>query len=224
LLAHGLVPLGESKAVAVAAATLAAFGVVVQAIGVFLADDDWNRNPIPLEAAPERVWDWSDLQIARSAAQPWRGTELLPLIVDVARDPEPVLLAQLEPSDLANQITVSDPPAQMRPGERRELGVKVRNDGAVPWPAFNGERRISVRFLVVVMERWFERGAMVPGVGDVLRLPANVSPGETAELRFSLVAPQRPGSYEVEIRVSQAVDGMRGVPSPSAYRFPVSVR
>ena len=61
------------------------------------------------------------------------------------------------------------------------------------------------------------------GVGDVLRLPSNVSPGETLDLDFDLVAPSRPGNYEVEIRVSQAVDGTRGVPSPSGFRFPVRV-
>ena len=223
LLAYGLVPLCTSRAMTIVAAALVAFGVVVQAIGVYQADDDWNQNPVPLEAAPGRVWDWSDLQIVRSAKQPWRGTELLPLIADVLRDPRPVMLAQLHPDDLANRITVSDPPRAMRPGETRSLAVKVTNDANVAWPAFSGERRISVRYLVVVMERWFQGDAMVPGVGDVLRLPVNVSPGETIALDFDLVAPSRPGNYEVEIRVSQAVDGIRGVPSPTGVRFPVKV-
>jgi hypothetical protein len=208
----------------IVAATAIAFGVVVQAIGVYLADDDWNQNPTPLEAAPTRVWDWSDTQIVRSAKQPWRGTELLPLIVDVLRDPRPVMLAQLRPTDLVNRITVSDPPRAMRPGEARSLAVKVTNEANVAWPAFSGERRISARYLVVAMERWFVGDVMVPGVGDVLRLPSNVSPGETLDLDFDLVAPSRPGNYEVEIRVSQAVDGMRGVPSPSKVRFPVRVQ
>jgi hypothetical protein len=73
------------------------------------------------------------------------------------------------------------------------------------------------------MERWFVGDTMLPGVGDVLRLPVNVSPGETIHLDFDLVAPNRAGNYEVEVRVSQAVDGMRGVPSPSGFRFPVRV-
>jgi hypothetical protein len=224
LLAYGLVPLCTSRAMTIVAATAIAFGVVVQAIGVYLADDDWNQNPTPLEAAPTRVWDWSDTQIVRSAKQPWRGTELLPLIVDVLRDPRPVMLAQLRPTDLVNRITVSDPPRAMRPGEARSLAVKVTNEANVAWPAFSGERRISARYLVVAMERWFVGDVMVPGVGDVLRLPSNVSPGETLDLDFDLVAPSRPGNYEVEIRVSQAVDGMRGVPSPSKVRFPVRVQ
>jgi hypothetical protein len=224
LLVYGLVPFCAGRARTVAVATLVAFGVVVQAIGVYLADDDWNQNPIPLEAAPGRVWDWADLQIARSAAQPWRGTELLPLIIDVLRDPEPIMLQQLKPADLASELAVLDPPRRMAPGETRDLSVEVTNEGAAAWPAFSGERRISVRFLVVVMARWFQEGTMIPGVGDVLRLPVNVSPGETVEMDFALVAPSRPGDYEVEIRVSQAIDGLRGVPSPSGYRFPVTVR
>ena len=55
---------------------------VVQAIGVYQADDDWNQNPTPLEAAPRRVWDWGDTQIMRSVRQPWRGAELWPLIMN----------------------------------------------------------------------------------------------------------------------------------------------
>jgi hypothetical protein len=224
LLAYGLVPLCESRAFTAIAATLVAFGVVVQAIGIYLADDDWNQNPVPLEAAPARVWDWGDLQIVRSAKQPWRGTELLPLILDVMRDPRPVLLAQLEPSDLASRIAVADPPRAMRLGEERSLAVKLTNEANVAWPAFSGDRRSSARYLVVAMERWFAGDTMMPGVGDVLRLPVNVSPGETIDLDFDLVAPTRPGDYEVEIRVSQAIDGMRGVPSPSGVRFPVRVQ
>jgi MFS family permease len=223
LLAFGLVPLCTSRPMTIVAAAIVAFGVVVQAIGVYQADDDWNQNPTPLEAAPRRVWDWGDTQIMRSVRQPWRGAELWPLITDVLRDPRPVMLAQLRPADLANRIAVADPPRAMRTGEERRLAVKVTNQSNVAWPAFSGERRISARYLVVVMERWFVGDMMLRGVGDVLRLPSNVSPGETLDLDFDLVAPSRPGNYEVEIRVSQAVDGTRGVPSPSGFRFPVRV-
>ena len=48
--------------VRVLAVTFVLYGAAVQAIGVYCADDTWNREPVPLEQNPERVWDWSDLQ------------------------------------------------------------------------------------------------------------------------------------------------------------------
>jgi hypothetical protein len=224
LLVYGLVPLCRGRAGEVLVSLLVGFGVCVQAIGVYYADDDWNRNPVPLEAAPERVWDWSDLQIARALSRPFRGSELAPLLADVFREEKPAELKPLEPADLASGINVTNPPHRMAAGETRDLVLKVTNQGHESWPAFSGERRISVRYLVFVMARWFAGEQMVPGVGDVLRLPVNVAPQETIEMKFPLVAPSQPGDYEVEFRVTQAIDGTRGVPSPVGYRFPVGVR
>ena len=62
--------------VRVLAVTFVLYGAAVQAIGVYCADDSWNREPVPLEQNPERVWDWSDLQIVRALRNGWRGGEL----------------------------------------------------------------------------------------------------------------------------------------------------
>src|SRR5262249_56731864 len=64
-LVYGLVPLCQMRAVQVLAAGLALYGIGVQAIGVYAADDRWNRDPQPLEVRPDRAWDWPDLQTLR---------------------------------------------------------------------------------------------------------------------------------------------------------------
>jgi hypothetical protein len=104
-----------------------------------------------------------------------------------------------------------------------ETTVRITNGSDVGWPAFNGEGTISARYLVFVLVRWFAGGAPLPGVGDVVLLPENLSPGESLQMPLRLEAPSRPGDYEVEIRVSQAIDGRHGVVGPDALRRPVRV-
>jgi hypothetical protein len=223
LLVYGLVPLWRRPVWRAVAVVLIAYGVAVQAIGVYFADDDWNRHPVPLEVQPRRVWDWSDLQIARAMASGFKGTELAPLLAGVVRDPRPVPLAPLKPKDLVAEIESTDGVATMRPGSTRELVVRVTNRGDKPWPSFSGYGATYVRLIVVVVGRWLADGQPLAGMGDVASLPSNVAPGERAEVRLRLTAPPRPGVYEIDVRVVQALDGEHGVVGPDGLRFPMRV-
>jgi hypothetical protein len=223
LLAYGLIPLWRRPAWRAVAVVLIAYGVAVQSIGVYFADDDWNRHPVPLELQPRRVWDWSDLQIARAMASGFKGTELAPLLASVARDPRPVPLAPLKPNDLAAEIESTDGVVRMRPGSMRELVVRVTNRSDKPWPSFSGDGDVYVRNLVVLVARWLANGQPVAGMGDVVRLPTNVAPGEQAEVPLRLTAPPRSGAYEVDVHVVQAIDGEKGVVGPNGFRVPLRV-
>ncbi|MGD9764227.1 MAG: hypothetical protein AB7V27_10975 [Candidatus Binatia bacterium] len=223
-LVYGLVPLCRRPAMRAFAAVLALYGVAVQAIGAYAADESWNREPVPLERAPSRVWDWSDLQIVRSARNGFRGLELAHVMVDAFRDPLPARVAPLQPEDLAAAIQASGVPSAMAVGSRVPISVSIENRAAIPWPAFNGESMIGSRRLVFLMVRWLGRGEPVAGVGDVILLPENVAPGERIDMLVTLEAPRHSGDYELELRVTQAVDGTRGVIGPGSRRFPLRVR
>ncbi|MBX3023869.1 hypothetical protein KF840_03065 [bacterium] len=222
-LVYGLVPYWRWPAVRVVATALALFGVVVQAIGTYAEDDSWNREPTPLERAPWRVWDWGDLQIVRSARRGLHPLELSRVIFDSIHHGPAARIAELAPAQLAGPIAALELPARMTVGGSVEATVRITNGSDVGWPAFNGEGTISARYLVFLLVRWFAGGAPVPGVGDVVLLPENLSPGESAEMRVRLEAPPRPGDYELELRVSQSIDGRRGVVGPDALRQPVRV-
>jgi hypothetical protein len=222
-LAYALVPRWRRPAARAVAALLIAYGIAVQIVGVYFADDDWNRHPFPLERRPNRVWDWSDLQIARALASGWKGTEMAPLLAAITRDPRPVPLAALQVGDLAAGIDLLDAPRSLRHGEKRDVVVRLTNRGDKPWPAFSGEGSISVRYLVVLVIRWFADGKPLGGEGDVVRLPANLAPNRSIDLHFELAAPAHPGAYELDFRVSQALDGMHGVVGPSGLRLPIRV-
>ena len=141
----------------------------------------------------------------------------------MARDPRPVLLAPLTVNDLAAEIESTDGVATMWRGTTREVVVRVTNRSDKPWPSFSGEGRIYVRHLVVLVARWLADGQPLAGMGDVVRLPSNVAPGERAEVSLRLTAPPRPGAYEIDVHVVQALDGGHGVVGPNGLKFPMRV-
>jgi hypothetical protein len=222
-LVYGLVPLCRRRAMRVVAAVLALYGGLVQAIGVYAADDDWNRTPVPLEQAPRRVWDWSDLQIARSLANGVRAHELAGMMFDAFRDPVPAHVRELDEADLRGAVLLRRYPRSVAPGSTHVARVKITNRGARAWPAFTGEGVISARYQVFLLVRWFAGGQPLAGVGDVIPLPQNVAPDETIKMRVPLTAPAAPGALTLELRVTQAIDGRRGIVGPNALRVPVRV-
>ncbi len=222
LLVYGLVPLCRTPVMRVIAAVLIAYGVAIQAVGVYYDDDNWNRQPIPLEHAPQRVWDWSDPQIVRALRSGWHGTDLWPLLRKSFTDPHTVRLVELTASDLAAQIRLVGAPSQMLRGGRTAAFAEITNHGGLAWPAFSGD--FKVRNVVMLIVRWLAAGEPLPGAGDVLALPENLPPGESLQMDIPLVAPARAGDYEVELRIVQALDGTRGVSTENPYRFRVAVR
>jgi hypothetical protein len=223
-LVYGLVPYCRRPPMRAVAALLALYGVAVQAIGVYAADDGWNREPTPLERAPWRVWDWGDLQIVRSARNGLHPMELRRVMVEAFRDPVAARVRPLAPSQLAGAVAALRVPGELPAGGARRARVRLVNRGAVAWPAFSGEGAINSRNLVFLLVRWYAGGEQVADAGDVVLLPENVAPGESIQMGFRLQAPARPGDYELELRVTQAVDGRRGVIGPDALRLPVRVR
>lgn len=224
LLVYGLVPLCRSRSMRILAAALAFYGIAVQAVGAYCDDDGWNWEPARLDRQPWRVWDWSDLQIVRALRSGWHGTELVSVMFDAFRAPVPAKLVPLSPGDLASEFHVAEQSLQLARNSTRTLDVRVTNRAQRAWPAFSGEgRRFSSRYLTFLVVRWFAGGQPVRGLGDVVAIPANLAPGETADMSLSLTAPPQPGGYELEIRVTQAIDGTRGVGSPNALRLPVRV-
>jgi hypothetical protein len=221
LLVPGLLPLWHRRAVRLTAAVMIVYGVAVQCVGVYCDDDDWNRRPVSIDVRPERVWDWSDWQVVRAARSGWKGFELLPLLKEAFTDPVPARLEPMTPEDLAAEVRVLQAPEHLPPGGRGEVLVTIRNNAGRAWPAFSGDIRVRYRIFLIV--RWIAGGQQVAGSGDVLPLPENVSPGETIHMKVPLVAPAAPAPYQVEMLISQALDGARGISSQDSARASVSV-
>jgi hypothetical protein len=216
LLVYGLLPLWRVGVIRFLAVVFAAYGIFVQAVGVYAADDGWNRDPVSVDVRPERVWDWSDTQIRRSLANGFRGFELFPVMIDVFRDSVPAKIVELSRDDLASKIELFDMPASMRRGESATVWVRVTNRAAVAWPMFSGKGMLDIRNLVFLVQSWRAGGRQISGLGEVALLPNNIAPGESFEMTLPLVAPASPGVFDIEFRITQAIDGLRGIPSRDA--------
>jgi hypothetical protein len=83
---------------------------------------------------------------------------------------------------------------------------------------------ISARHLIFLLVRWFVDGQPLPGAGDVVPLPENVAPGEEIRMTVDLTAPARAGRFDLEFRVSQAIDGQHGMIGPDSLRVPITVQ
>ena len=223
LLVYGLVPLWRTQAVRVLAVGLALYGIGVQAIGAYAADDSWNREPKLLERHPYRVWDWSDLQIVRGLHNGWHAGELAPVMFDAFRQRVPAQVAPLSDADLASAIATRGLPLTVRRGATASGVAEVTNRSAVGWPAFSGDGRVNARYLIYLLVRWLAHGQALDGVGDVIALPRNLSPGETVEVPLVLAVPMVRGDLVLELRVAQALDGLHGLIGTDALRVPVRV-
>lgn len=219
---RALAPLARADLAGAAALILALWGVAVQAVGVWCAEDVWNRTPVPLQQQPSRVWDWRDLQIVREARNGFHGADLGPLLASVWWQGR-VPLRTLSPADLAARFhPVGLLPRTMPVRGRRQIRLAIENLGSAPWPAFAGDYRAHHRVFVVI--RWVDSaGRVLGGTGNVRPLPRNVLPGEAVALSCTLEAPARPGHYRAEIHVAQAVGGQKGIPGPAFLSWEVDV-
>ncbi|HEX8188393.1 MAG TPA: hypothetical protein VF586_08580, partial [Pyrinomonadaceae bacterium] len=100
--------------------------------------------------------------------------------------------------DYRAEIGAAGAPTRLRPGERAELNLRVRNLGPVAWPALGDERGM---YKVNAGDIWLD-----PGTGRVVNnldgrtgLAADLAPGAETELRLPVTAPPAPGDYVLEI-------------------------
>lgn len=87
-------------------------------------------------------------------------------------------------------------PATLKPGERVEVPVTVKNTSTTPWPA-NGRGEL---YVVRLSHRWLKpRGAVVADFADRrAEVPGVVNPGGSVTVSAALVAPTQPGKYVVQ--------------------------
>jgi len=225
VLALSAIPIGERlwcrPAGRVVVAGLAACGVMVQGIGAYCDDNAWNALPQSVDRAPERVWDWQDTQILRAARAGWHGFDLVPLLWQTALNPQPAHLSLFQAGDLAGQITLDQPvPLHYRRGRAETLRVQITNLGGRTWPAFSDYGLMQVWGLY----RWWSSGRMVAGEGGFIPLPRNLAAGESISLDARIDAPKRPGFYELELLIAQALAADRGAAGNATIRVPAEIR
>jgi hypothetical protein len=95
-------------------------------------------------------------------------------------------------------ITLTDKPATMKAGEKKQLLIKVKNDGNSIWPW-----RVEKGWMGIVTagDRWLSKDGLtaLDELDRRVALPHDLGPGEEIELKLTVTAPEAPGDYVLEI-------------------------
>ena len=196
------------------------WGLLVQGIGVYCDDNSWNALPVSVDKASWRVWDWEDPQILRAARAGWHAFDLAPLLWQTLVHPEPALLRPLDADHLSGEITTDDPlPLHYSRQRSGTLHLRLTNRSDVAWPAFSDFGYLQVW----IVYRWWSEGAVVRGEGGFVPIPRNLGSQESIALSAAIETPHRPGEYQLELIVTQAIDPTKGGSGGTALRVPVRV-
>jgi hypothetical protein len=106
--------------------------------------------------------------------------------------------APLPPAALRGALRDVELGDRVPPGLPLTGRVTVENRSAVPWPGFDPDRR----GLVGVAYRWQAGETRIPGVVTT-RLAHDLAPGESLRVPFGVVAPERPGRWELVLTLRQ---------------------
>lgn len=125
------------------------------------------------------------------------------------------------------QITLVDPPAKLRAGQKQTIQVKVKNASDVVWYARGAAVNTdpSNKFYLAVGDRWLavDGEKLVTAMDGRYGLPHDLKPGEETEVPLLVTAPKDPGDYILDLDlVQEQVAWFHEKGSPSA-RAKVSV-
>lgn len=208
--------LGRHAAGRAAMIVLAVASVAVQAVGAHTDWDDWNTWPEPVNQRPDRVWDWSDLQIMRALRGGWRGADLAPLLWQALTDRRVAPIRRLSSDEFAGEIEVhASTPLRFRAGERGLLDIGVTNRSPVVWPVISWPVFSDCsHFDCYVSYAWRSLDGPAPlrATGGVA-LPRALGPGESVRINAYIEVPERPGSFELDLQLMQRF-GAEGAKAP----------
>jgi hypothetical protein len=120
-----------------------------------------------------------------------------------ARPNEPVALPD---KGFKAAITLVDPPAKLRAGQKETIRVKIKNDSPVTWWARGApvNARSDNKFYIATGNRWLKPdGAVLTNMDGRYGVGKDLAPGEETEVPLVITAPNEPGEYTLEIDVIQ---------------------
>ncbi|MCM3904623.1 MAG: hypothetical protein ND866_23245 [Pyrinomonadaceae bacterium] len=124
--------------------------------------------------------------------------------INVNTEPErPCASVPLSDNGYKAKITLNDPPAKLRAGEKQIIQVKVQNASDVLWKVRGcGDDN---KFYIAAGNQWLkaEGELLVTRMDGRHGLPDNLKPGQDAEVPLQITAPKEPGEYILEVDLVQ---------------------
>jgi hypothetical protein len=134
------------------------------------------------------------------------------------KTPNPVVQTQppknqppSEPSALPTngfkaEITLIEPPAKLRSGQKETVRVKIRNASDVMWWSRGApsNTRPDNKFYLAAGNRWLKPdGSLLTNMDGRYGLGKDLKPGEDTEVPLVITAPNDPGEYTLEVDLVQ---------------------
>lgn len=104
------------------------------------------------------------------------------------------------------ELTLPEPPARLRAGEKHTLRVMVKNASDVFWWARGGavNTRPDNMYYLAAGNRWLGAdGKLVTDMDGRHGLTKDLQPGEQTEVPLAITAPKEPGDYTLEVDLVQ---------------------
>lgn len=98
-------------------------------------------------------------------------------------------------------ITAENPPTKLARNQQATLRLKVKNNGTAAWPV-QGKPGTG-QFQVNVGGHWLSADDKEVKIEQRVAMPQSLAPGAEVEVSFPVKAPDRAGSYVVEIDMVQ---------------------
>jgi hypothetical protein len=116
-----------------------------------------------------------------------------------------------EPAALPNnafkaELTLIEPPAKLRSGQKETVRIKIRNASDVTWWARGApvNPRPDNKFYLAAGNRWLKAdGTLQTNMDGRYGLGKDLKPGEETEVPLVITAPKEPGEYTLEIDLVQ---------------------
>jgi hypothetical protein len=120
--------------------------------------------------------------------------------------PAPNVPAALPDNGFKAMITLVDPPAKLRAGQKQTVQVKIKNASDVQWYARGAEINTNPdnKFYLSIGNRWLDaKETLITDMDGRFGLPKDLKPGEETEAPLVITAPKNPGDYILELDVIQ---------------------
>ena len=118
------------------------------------------------------------------------------------------------------EISLVDPPAKLRAGQKEIVRVKIKNASNEIWWARGApvNTRSDNRFYIAAGDRWLKAdGSLMTDMDGRYGIGKDLKPGEETEVPLAITAPKDPGEYTLEVDLLQEqVAWFREKGSPTA--------
>ena len=104
------------------------------------------------------------------------------------------------------EISIAEPPKQLRAGQVEIINIKVKNTSSIIWWQRGGEvnDRADNTFFIAAGNRWLDKdGKLTSEPEGHNGIPRDLKPGEEVEMALQITAPKTPGEWTLDLDMVQ---------------------